>query len=84
VTSKPNILFIMTDQQHAGIMSCAGNKYLTTPAMDSLARDSIQFERAYCTNPVCVPSRISMATGMMPNRLGASNNARGVKKLIRG
>ena len=51
-----NILFIMTDQQHAGMMSCAGNKHLTTPAMDSLARDGIQFKKAYCTNPVCVPS----------------------------
>lgn len=79
MTSKPNILFIMTDQQHAGMMSCAGNKHLTTPAMDSLARDGIQFKKAYCTNPVCAPSRISMATGMMPNRLGASNNAPGIE-----
>ena len=70
----PNILFIMTDQQHAGMMSCTGNKWLKTPAMDSLARDGIRFENAYAANPVCVPSRISMATGVMPGRLGVFSN----------
>jgi arylsulfatase A-like enzyme len=70
----PNILFIMTDQQHAGMMSCAGNPYLKTPAMDSLARDGIRFTNTYAANPVCVPSRIGMATGVMPGRLGVFNN----------
>jgi choline-sulfatase len=76
---KPNILFIITDQQHARMMSCAGNKWLKTPAMDSLAQDGIRFERAYCTNPVCVPSRTSMATGVMSCRLGADNNGTGMR-----
>ena len=75
---KPNILFIMTDQQHAGMMSCAGNKWLHTPALDSLAQEGIRFENAYCTNPVCVPSRTSMATGVMSCRLGASDNKVGM------
>jgi arylsulfatase A-like enzyme len=70
----PNILFIMTDQQHARMMSCSGNEWLDTPAIDSLAREGIRFERAYVANPVCVPSRISMATGMMPGRLGVWSN----------
>ena len=52
---QPNILFIMTDQQHAGMMSCTGNKYLKTPAMDRLAREGIRLEKAYVANPVCVP-----------------------------
>ena len=77
--AMPNILFIMTDQQHAGMMSCTGNKWLKTPAMDSLARDGIRFEKAYAANPVCVPSRTSMATGVMPDRLGAGNNGIGMK-----
>jgi choline-sulfatase len=76
---RPNILFIMTDQQHAGMLSCAGNKWLNTPAVDSLARDGIRFERAYCTNPVCVPSRTSMATGVMSCRLGADDNGSGMR-----
>ncbi len=43
--TRPSILFIMTDQQHAGMMSCTGNKWLKTPAMDSLAREGARFER---------------------------------------
>lgn len=76
----PNILLIITDQQHADMMSCAGNKFLNTPAMDSLARNGIRFTNAYVTNPVCVPSRISMATGVMAGRLGVLNN--GVKARV--
>ena len=67
---KPNLLFIMTDQQHAGMISCSGNEYLKTPAIDSIARDGVRFEHAYVSNPVCVPSRIGMATGVMPGRTG--------------
>ena len=56
------------------MMSCVGNPHLKTPAMDSLARDGIRFTNAYVTDPVCVPSRISMATGVMAGRLGVFNN----------
>jgi arylsulfatase A-like enzyme len=76
---RPNILFIMTDQQHAGMMSCTGNTWLKTPALDSLAREGVRFERAYSVNPYCVPSRTSMATGVMSCRLGADNNNLGMK-----
>ena len=68
------MLFIMTDQQHFGMMSCAGNEQLSTPALDSLSHEGIRFERAYAANPVCVPSRIAMATGVMPGRLGVLEN----------
>lgn len=71
---KPNILVIMTDQQHAGMLSCAGNPYVKTPMMDSLAATGARFELAYCANPVCVPSRVSMLTGVMPSRIGMEAN----------
>lgn len=71
---RPNILYIMTDQQHAGMMSCAGNRWLKTPAMDSLARAGVRFERAYSGNPVCVPARTSMMTGRYPSAFGIRNN----------
>jgi arylsulfatase A-like enzyme len=72
--SKPNILFIMTDQQHAGMMSCTANKWLKTPAMDRLAASGIRFERAYACNPVCVPNRFSLQTGLMPSAIGMGQN----------
>jgi arylsulfatase A-like enzyme len=72
--NRPNILFIMTDQQHAGMMSCTSNKWLKTPALDRLAASGIRFERAYACNPVCVPSRFSLQTGLMPSAIGMGQN----------
>ena len=60
---RPNILVITTDQQWAGAMSCAGNPYVQTPAMDSLACNGVMFEAAYTPNPICVPARTSYMTG---------------------
>ncbi|MBM4093291.1 MAG: sulfatase [Planctomycetes bacterium] len=71
---RPNVLFICTDQQHAGMLSCAGNRWLKTPAMDSLAATGARFERAYSVNPVCVPSRTGMLTGYTPSRFGMQSN----------
>ena len=74
-TRRPNILLIITDQQHAGMLSCAGNPHLKTPNLDRLARTGARFERAYCGNPICVPSRFSMMSGTMPSRIGMESNA---------
>ena len=56
------------------MMNCAGNEYLQTPAMDSLAASGMRFDRAYCTNPVCIPSRFSLMTGLMPSQIGLRSN----------
>lgn len=71
---KPNIIYIFTDQQHANMMSCAGNQWVKTPAMDFIAENGVRFTRAYCANPVSVPSRMSMITGRMS---GAFNDKNG-------
>lgn len=71
---RPNLLVIITDQQHAGMLSCAGNPYLQTPAMDSLAAQGARFELAYTTNPVCVPARVSLVTGRMPSAFQIRSN----------
>ena len=73
--TRPNILFIFTDQQSASMMSCAGNRYVNTPAMDSIAERGVRFERAYCANPMCVPSRFSLLTGHLGSDIGLLNNA---------
>lgn len=72
---RPNVLFIMTDQQHTSMMSCTGNKWLHTPALDRLAASGIRFERAYASNPVCAPSRFSLQTGRMPSEIGMGRNS---------
>ena len=81
--SRPNILVIMTDQQFAGAMSCAGNPYLKTPAMDKLAEDGVLFTNAYCGNPLCVPSRTVMMTGKMPHETHITTNAGGETKNLK-
>ncbi|NBR42984.1 MAG: hypothetical protein EBU04_09090 [Verrucomicrobia bacterium] len=72
--TRPNILFIIVDQQHAEMLSCAGNPNLKTPAMDSLAATGARFTLSYCADPVCVPSRYSMMTGTMPSRVRMETN----------
>ena len=74
MSKRPNILVIMTDQQSAHMMSCAGDPWLQTPALDRLAASGIRFEKAYCTNPVCMPSRFSLQTGRMPSDIGMKWN----------
>ena len=64
----------MTDQQSAGMMSCTGNPYLHTPHMDAIAAEGVRYTNAYCTNPVCLPSRFSLFTGLYPSELGIRSN----------
>lgn len=72
--SRPNILLLITDQQSWKMMSCAGNRWLQTPAMDALAASGVRFELAYTANPVCGPSRFSLETGRMPSAANISDN----------
>lgn len=66
--AKPNILFILTDNQGWGDMSCYGNPYFRTPHLDKLAREGILFRRAYASAPMCTPSRDALYTGRFPGR----------------
>lgn len=71
---RPNIIYIMTDQQCATAMSCAGNTELKTPNMDRLAAHGVRFENAYCGMPLSGPTRSSMFTGYMPSEIGTVEN----------
>lgn len=73
---RPNILVIITDQQSADTASYRiGTKYLHTPNIDTLAASGTSFTRAYCANPICVPSRTSMFTGRYPTVTGVIDNS---------
>lgn len=65
-STRPNILFITTDQQFADVMGCAGSKWVKTPAMDSIAKRGVRFPNAYVNYPVCMPERYTMYTGRLP------------------
>lgn len=71
---KPNLLFIWTDQQRADTMAVYGNSRFHVPAMNRLASESIVFDRAYVTQPVCTPSRSSVMTGLWPHTNGCVRN----------
>jgi arylsulfatase A-like enzyme len=74
---KPNILLVITDQQFADAMSCViGTEYIHTPNMDSLAASGVRFTRAYSPNPLCMPMRTSMVTGVYPHQTGIQTNTR--------
>ncbi|WP_445737138.1 sulfatase-like hydrolase/transferase [Mariniflexile sp.] len=63
-TEKPNIIFILTDDQRFDALGYAGNKLITTPEMDKLAKEGTYFESAIVTTPICAASRASIWTGL--------------------
>ncbi len=60
---RPNILFIMTDQQRFDCLAANGNDIIQTPHLDRLAKQSANFSHAFVQAPVCVPARASFFTG---------------------
>lgn len=67
---QPNILLITTDEQHCRTLGIYGNPVVRTPHLDALGRDGVIFDRAYCANPLCSPSRSSILTGQYPANHG--------------
>ena len=65
--AKPNILFILTDDQNPDTLGCFGGKVLT-PTLDKLCRDGVKFTRAYNSSSVCTPSRYTCLTGQYASR----------------
>ncbi|MCE5277621.1 MAG: sulfatase-like hydrolase/transferase [Planctomycetaceae bacterium] len=69
-STAPNILLILSDQQHFGTLG-AVNERIRTPALDRLCAEGTRFDRAYCPNPTCTPTRASLITGLYPSQHGA-------------
>ena len=59
-----NVLLLVSDQHRPHALSCDGNPYARTPHLDALAQSGVRFDDAYCSNPVCTPSRASILTGL--------------------
>lgn len=62
-SSRPNLVFLMTDNQRVDALGCYGNKVIQTPNIDALAAEGVRFTRAYCTTSICAASRASIFTG---------------------
>ena len=71
---RPNILFIVTDQQRYDTLACNGNARIRTPHADRLADEGVRFTHAYTVCATCSPARASMLTGMYPHHHGMLNN----------
>jgi len=74
MTSKPNILFILPDQQRPDSLGCYGSEVAITPTLDWLAETGVKFDNCYVQNPLCCPSRYSVLTGRYPHTHGVRAN----------
>ena len=64
MSDRPNIIFLLTDDQRWKALGCAGNPIIKTPNMDFLAQNGVRFEKAFVTTPICAASRASLFTGL--------------------
>jgi arylsulfatase A-like enzyme len=62
--NRPNIIFILTDDQRHDAIGFVGNEFVHTPEMDDLARSGTYFNKAIVTTPICAASRASILTGL--------------------
>ncbi len=71
---RPNIVFILTDDQRWDEMSCAGHPFLKTPHLDRLADEGARFTNMFVTTSLCSPSRASFLSGLYAHTHGVVNN----------
>ena len=68
--TRPNILFIMSDDHAAHAMTCYGSVINETPHMDRIAAEGVRLTNCFCTNSICAPSRATILTGLYSHRNG--------------
>ncbi len=71
-SDKPNILWIVSED-NTTLLGCYGDKTATTPNIDNFAKQGILYKNAFCTAPVCAPSRSTLITGMFATTMGTEN-----------
>ena len=74
MSSGPNFLILMTDQQRFDTISALGNPHLRTLNLDRLVKEGVVFNRSYCQHPICQPSRASFMTGRYPSTIHVTHN----------
>ena len=75
-TKRPNVVFLLTDDQRPDTIAALGNSIIETPNLDRLVRGGTAFTRAICANPICTPSRAEILTGASGFRNGVLDFSR--------
>ena len=63
---RPNVVFILTDDQRSDALSCMGHPHLKTPRIDKLAEEGALFKNHFCTTSLCSPAGHLSSAGSMP------------------
>lgn len=71
---KPNVIIILADQHNKKVLGFEGHPDVRTPNLDKFAKESVVFDRAYCTTGISAPSRSSLMTGIYSRTLGLLSN----------
>lgn len=74
--SRPNIIYILGDDQRHEYLGCEGHEALKTPHLDQMAREGVHFTNAFCTSPACTPSRACHYLGQWERKHGVNFNSR--------
>ena len=72
--TRPNIVFLFSDQHAALFTGCYGDRIADTPNIDKLAANGAIFENAYCASPLCIPSRMAMMAAQYPHDIDVYTN----------
>jgi arylsulfatase len=75
MSGRPNIIFILPDQQRADTLCCAGHEHMITPNLDKLGNEGVIFNRCFTQGACCVPARASLFTGLYAHQHGRLTNA---------
>lgn len=71
---RPNVVFVLTDDQRSDALGCMGHPHLKTPHIDRLAQEGLLFKNHFCTTSLCSPSRASILGGLYAHSHGVVNN----------
>lgn len=72
---RPNIIFLLADDQRADSLSSAGHAFSQTPSIDQLAEDGVRFTNAFTVEPICAPSRFAFLSGQYERTSGLGFNS---------